>query len=128
MKNNHSILLYKLGQTLGVSAGGITASLWMYYLWGPSTLSSFNVGSMGSVFLMIILAVIAIVASLKGHAMVLFVIFGISFLPIGLYLLGLPLWIQWIGLSNIGYLLSGLIIWRFRPLLTEEKTSPDLQE
>jgi hypothetical protein len=46
---------------------------------------------------------------------VLVIIFGISFFPIGLYVLGVPHWIQWVGLANIGYLLAGVIIWRFRP-------------
>ena len=124
-ENNQIFLPYKLGQLTGIIAGVIASLLWMMTLWIPDASFSFNIASMAVVLLMIILAIIAIVASLKGHAAVLIVMFGISFFPIGLYVLGIPHWIQWVGLANIGYLLAGVIIWRFKPHTTVERASPD---
>jgi hypothetical protein len=123
-----STLFYRLGQLIGISAGAIAAMLWMLTLWIPDSSFSFNIGSMAVIFTMTILAVIAIVASLKGHAGVLIVIFGVSFFPIGLYVLGVPHWIQWVGFANMGYLMSAVIIWRFRVTPTGDKISPGPQE
>ncbi|MGY8815418.1 MAG: hypothetical protein ACKVHQ_12005 [Gammaproteobacteria bacterium] len=111
--NNQIFLPYKLGQLTGIIAGSAASILWMMTLWVPEASFSFNIASMAVVLLMIVLAIIVIVASLKGHSTVLIVIFGISFFPIGLYVLGIPHWIQWVGLANIGYLLAGVIILRF---------------
>jgi membrane protein implicated in regulation of membrane protease activity len=86
----------------------------------PDAPFSFGVASMAVILIMIVLAVVAIVASLKGHPAVLLVIFGVSFFPIGLYVLGVPHWIQWVGLSNMGYLLASIVIWRFRPPKDEQ--------
>ncbi|MGK0297593.1 MAG: hypothetical protein ACI9XC_001203 [Gammaproteobacteria bacterium] len=123
--NNRILLPYKLGQLTGIIAGAVASILWMMTLWVPEASFSFNIASMAVVLLMIVLAIIVIVASLKGHSTVLIVIFGISFFPIGLYVLGIPHWIQWVGLANIGYLLAGVIIWRFKPHTTEDRVSPD---
>jgi hypothetical protein len=126
--NNQIFLPYKLGQLTGIIAGSAASILWMMTLWVPEASFSFNIASMAVVLLMIVLAIIVIVASLKGHSTVLIVIFGISFFPIGLYVLGIPHWIQWVGLANIVYLLAGVIIWRFKPHTTKERASPDLPE
>ncbi len=109
-------LFFKLGQFVGIVSGSIAAILWMMSLWSPDTSFTFNIGSTAVVLLMVILAIIIIVASLKAHATVMVVVFGISFFPIGLYVLGIPHWIQWVGLANIGYLLASVLIWRFKPV------------
>jgi hypothetical protein len=114
--NNYTYIFYKIGQVTGISAGAITAILWMMALWMPDTPFTFSTASMAVTLIMMILAVVAIVASMKGHPAILLVIFGVSFFPVGLYVLGVPHWIQWVGLSNMGYLLAAIIIWRFRPL------------
>ena len=113
---------------MGIIAGSITALLWMLALWLPDASFSFNIASMTVIVLMIITAITAIVASLKGHAGVLIIIFGVSFFPVGLYVLGLPHWIQWVGLANIGFLFAGIVMWRFRPPQTGDGPSPDPQE
>ena len=128
LNKNYSIILFKSGQITGMSAGAITALLWMLALWSPDAAFSFNIASMAVILTMVILAVVAIVASLKGHAAVLIVIFGVSFFPVGLYVLGIPHWIQWVGLANIGFLLAGLMIWRFHPPQLADNVSPDPQE
>jgi hypothetical protein len=118
MNSNNHIKInipYKLGQITGIISGAVASLLWMMSLWLPETSFSFGIASMAVILIMIVLAVIVIVASLKGHSTALIVIFGISFFPVGLYMLGVPHWLQWVGLANIGYLFAGVIIWRFRP-------------
>ena len=121
-------IFFKLGQTIGIVSGAVAAILWMMSLWSPETSFTFNIASTAVVLFMMVLAVIIIVASLKAHATVMIVIFGISFFPIGLYVLGVPHWIQWVGMANIGYLLAGVLIWRFKPVNYGENITSSEQE
>lgn len=122
-------IYFKLGQLTGIIAGVITAMLWMLVMWDPTGVFTFSTGnfavlagSFAVIFVMVILSVIAIVASLKGHGGVLVVIFAVSFFPIGLWVLAIPHWIHWVGLSNIGFLMAGVLLWRFHPY---ERNSED---
>ncbi len=65
--------------------------------------------------MMILIAIGVVIASTKGHGIMLIIFFAISFLPIGLYVLTIPHWLRWVGLVNLGYLAAGLLIWRARP-------------
>jgi hypothetical protein len=121
-------IFFKLGQFIGIVSGAVAAILWMMSLWAPDTSFTFNIASTAVVLFMIILAIVIIVASMKAHATVIVVAFGISFFPIGLYVLGIPHWIQWVGLANIGYLLAGVIIWRFKPVDFKESFTSSDQE
>jgi len=58
---------------------------------------------------MMMFALFAVIASLRGHGFAL-VIFIVSFFPVGGYLLGVPHWLRWIGVSNLGFLVAGLMI------------------
>jgi len=106
---------FKLGQVIGITSGIFTCLLWVLMMWELTATFSFSIASYAVVFIMVLMAIIAMVASLKGRSGVLVVIFGISFFPIGLYVLAVPHWIHWVGLANIGFLLAGIVIWRFRP-------------
>ena len=59
---------------------------------------------------MMVVAIFAVIASLRGHAVALMVMFIVSFFPVGGYLLGIPHWLRWIGVSNLGFLVAGLMI------------------
>ena len=100
----------------------------MMSLWAPDTTFTFNIASTAVVLLMIVLSIIIIVATLKAHATAMIIIFGISFFPIGLYVLGVPHWIQWVGLANIGYLMAGVLIWRFKPIDYKDSFTASDQE
>jgi len=125
---NQINIFFKLGQFIGIASGSLAAILWMMSLWAPDTTFTFNIASTAVVLLMIVLSIIIIVATLKAHATAMIIIFGISFFPIGLYVLGVPHWIQWVGLANIGYLMAGVLIWRFKPIDYKDSFTTSDQE
>jgi hypothetical protein len=127
-KTNQINIFFKLGQFIGIASGSFAAILWMMSLWAPDTSFTFNIASTAVVLLMIVLSIIIIVATLKAHATAMIIIFGISFFPIGLYVLGVPHWIQWVGLANIGYLMAGVLIWRFKPIDYKDSFTASDQE
>lgn len=62
------------------------------------------------VFLMILIGVLTVIASIKGNSTMLLVLFFVAFLPIGLYVIAVPHWIRWVGITNTGFLLAGLLL------------------
>jgi len=108
-------VLYKTGQITGVVSGIAACLIWMLVLWHPDSVLSFSALSFTVGFIMILIAVAVVIASTRGHSTMLLILFAVSFLPIGLYVLSVPHWLRWVGLANLGYLLAALLIWRFRP-------------
>ena len=60
--------------------------------------------------LMLGLALVGAVAAWKGRPVWMFVVFALSFVPVGLYTLGVPGPFQWVGVSNTLFLVSGLLM------------------
>jgi len=105
-----STVSYKAGQLTGTVAGSLSCLLWMATLWDPASPFSFSPASFIVVLGMILIAILVVIASIKGNSTMLLVLFFIAFLPIGLYVIGVPHWIRWVGLANLGYLLAGLLL------------------
>jgi hypothetical protein len=101
-----------LGRTLGALSGAVTSVLWMYAVWFPSPGISMSGVSVAVAWLMAVLAIFAIIASVKGHPVVLFIAFLASFLPVGAFLLYVNDWPRWIGVLNVGLLLASVLIWQ----------------
>jgi hypothetical protein len=98
------------GRGLGALAGAITSVVWVYVIWFPSsglTLSGVSVLVAG---LMALLAIVGIIAAAKEHSTVLFVVFIASFLPIGVYLLGVNHWLRSVGALNVLTLVAVVMI------------------
>jgi hypothetical protein len=66
-------------------------------------------------FLMLLFAVVATIAAVRGHMAVLLAMFCVSFFPVGAYLLSVAHWIRWIGVLELGWALAALLLWRGRP-------------
>jgi hypothetical protein len=105
-------ILYRIGQIIGVSSGVASSILWTLAMWDPASGLSFSFMSFAVVFIMILIGIFSIIASLKGHSTVLVVLFAIAFFPVGLYMLGVPHWLQWAGLANVGLLFAALLLRR----------------
>jgi hypothetical protein len=68
---------------------------------------------------MSILAIVAVIASIRGHSMVLLMFF-VSFCPIGFLFLTESHWLSWTGVLNLGYLLAAMLMLQTRkPALTD---------
>ena len=100
------------GRALGALSGAVTSVLWMYAVWFPSEGISMAGASVAVAWLMALLAVVAVIASVKGHHVVLFIAFLASFLPIGAFLLYVRDWPRWIGILNVVLLLASVLIWQ----------------
>ena len=97
---------------------------WLVAMWFPSSNLTLSGASFVVAFVMALLAIAVVLASVRGHATVLVVLFFTSF-PVGAFLLTVPHWIHWIGVLNIGYLIAALLIWpNRRSFVTHE--SPDI--
>jgi hypothetical protein len=100
------------GRALGALSGAITSILWMYAIWFPSPEIGMSSVSVAVAWLMTMLAVFAIIASVKGHHVVLFVAFLASFLPVGAFLLYVRDWPRWIGILNLVLLAASILLWQ----------------
>lgn len=103
--------LYHAGRALGMVCGVGAAAAWVAAMWFPEWGLPLEGVTLVVGMLMLVLAVIAILASLHGHGIVLILVFLASFLPVGLHLLALANWFQLIGWLDIGLLLAGLLVW-----------------
>ena len=61
---------------------------------------------------MSILAIVAVIASVRGHSIVLLLIFFVSFFPIGFFFLSEPYGLSWTGILNLGYLVGAVLMWK----------------
>lgn len=99
------------GRAIGAGAGAGVALLWMYGIWLPSAGVSLTGINLVVSLLMALLALFAVIASVRGHAIVLVIVFAASFFPVGIALLGAEHWLSWAGRLNVCYLLAGCLIW-----------------
>lgn len=101
----------RVARALGVLAGALLAAAWSYAVWVPAegiaaTGTSFVVG-----LLLALAAVIAAIASMRGHAVVVTLVFILSFFPIGAALMTANHWARWIGVLDLVLLAAAVGIW-----------------
>jgi hypothetical protein len=63
-----------------------------------------------TVLLMVAAAFLGIVASVMARPLWMLIVFCVSFFPMGFYLLGTPGIFKWIGVCNIGFLVSAVLM------------------
>ncbi len=83
-------------------------------MWGPTSILSLSGTSFAGAFVMSMLAIVAVIASVRGHRIALLVIFIVSFFPIGFFFLSEAHWLNWTGILNLGYLLGAALMWKTR--------------
>lgn len=99
-----------IGQLIGAVSGAAVAGLWVLGTLGPMS-STTAQPSILVATLLVVLALFAAAAAIRRRPGVLLVIFALSFVPVGLYLIGVPHWMKWIGVLNCGYLASAWMLW-----------------
>ncbi len=100
------------GKFTGVVSGVGACASWIVAMWTPTPALPLSGVAFAVALLMAMLAIIAVIASVRGHGITLIILFFASFFPIGLFLLGTPGWVRVIGVLNLGYLIAGLVAWR----------------
>lgn len=103
-------MLRDAARGLGVTLGAGNAAAWAFAMWVPTgglTLAGFD---LVVAFLMCIAGIVAVIAAARGHSRVLLGAFLVSFLPVGAFVLTLDHWLSWIGLSDLGLLVSAAVL------------------
>lgn len=89
-------------------------------MWGPTSILSLSGTSFSGAFVMSILAIVVVIASIRGHGAVLLLMFFVSFCPIGFFFLAEPHWLSWTGVLNLGYLLAAMLMLQApKPAITD---------
>jgi len=98
------------GKIIGATSGAAACGLWLWALGTPQGTFSLSAVHIAIGVLMMLIAIFAVIASVRGHGLALVVIFIMSFFPVGAYLYGIPHWLRWIGVLDLGFLVGGLLI------------------
>lgn len=106
-----SDLLNLAGRVLGACAGIVNAVAWAFAIWVPDAGLQLSGVSAAIAFLMTLLSLLAAIAAWRGQAVMLFVMFLASFLPIGALLLRVDHWLHWVGMLDLVLLLGCVLIW-----------------
>lgn len=105
-------LARRFGRATGIAAGTVAIALWMVF--AARIFSTGNKAGLLVALTMIAVALAAIGASIAANAGLLLIAFAVSFLPVGLYLLGTPSIFAGIGLANLLYFVSATLLWLAR--------------
>ena len=116
------------GKIIGAASGVAACGIWLWALGTPQGPFSLSAANIAIGVLMMMVAIFAVIASVRGHGPVLVVMFIMSFFPVGAYLFGIPHWLRWIGVVDVGFLVAGLMIWYSTPKTVEQRASVTDQE
>lgn len=102
--------LHVAARGLGGFASATAAVMWLLALWSPDT-RELLAGTWALLVanLLIIVGVVGVIASVRGHGNVMLAAFLLSFLPVGAVLLRTDHWLRWIGALNLLLLLAALV-------------------
>jgi hypothetical protein len=101
------------GRSVGAFASATTAVLWLLAAWSPDTREMLAGGvSLFVACLFVVLCVVGVIASVRGHGNVMLIVFLLLFLPVGAVLLRADHWMRWIGVFNL-LLLCGALLTRW---------------
>src|SRR5687768_11509750 len=107
-------LLNTFGRALGALCGAVLAFSWAFALWVPTAGLTLAGVSVVTALLLTVLALFAVIASLKGHPTVLVLLFLASFFPVGAFLLKVDHWLRWSGWIDLGLLAAAALLWTTR--------------
>lgn len=103
--------MLQAGRWIGFPASGAALVLWaMFLVANPYGKSGITAATYVVVAVMMALAAAAFVAAWKVNPILMFLVFGLSLIPAGLYLLGTRGIFRWVGVCNFLFLPSGLLM------------------
>lgn len=102
--------MLKISRLVGLIAAVGVISLWgIFGLLNPYGYQGLTSSVYVVVALMIGLAIVGLFAALTENPYLMLAVFGLSFVPVGIYLLGTPGIFRWIGGFDLLFLLSALL-------------------
>lgn len=99
------------GRLLGTISAAAAAGLWLAALAGAGSDPAFAGASRYLAGALCLLSVGAAAAAWAGRAGPATALGLLSFVPMGLYMLGAENWLRWIGVANLGYLAGVTLLW-----------------
>ena|SRR5690606_4043536 len=100
-----------LGRALGLVCAASIATAWAVALWIPAAGLTPTGISVITALLLVLLAVFAGIAAVRGHPVVLALLFLASFFPVGAFVMPTDHWLKWVGWLDLGLLASAVLIW-----------------
>jgi hypothetical protein len=100
-----------LGRAVGATTGAILSVCWAFAMWVPTAGVALTGISFVVSLLMAVLALFAMIASARGHFVVVVLVFLASFFPVGVALITADHWLQWIGRLDFGFLIAAVLMW-----------------
>lgn len=113
----------RAAQWLGAVISAVTALIWLGVLWLPSERDVLgHFGVVGAV-VMLFVAILGVIAALRGHGNFMLALFLAAFLPVGAFMLWTtePMY-RLLGLLNLAYLATAFVVRMGRPAAGEAAT------
>ncbi len=108
-------MLFKLlnvcGRLIGAVAGAALSVAWCVAIWVPTAGLELTGISFVVALLMTLLALFAAIASVRGHFVVVTLVFLASFFPVGVALFNADHWLQWVGRLDAAFLVAAVLMW-----------------
>jgi hypothetical protein len=109
-------LLNTIARALGALCGAVIAVVWAFALWVPAAGLNLVGVSVVVALMLSVFGLFAAIASVRGHATVVVLLFLASFFPVGT--LGFALtrdhWLYWVAWLDIGLLVAAVPMWLTR--------------
>ena len=103
--------MLQAGRWIGFLASVTTLILWAVFLFAnPYDSEGIKSDNYAPAAVMMALAAVGFVAAWRIIPILMFIVFAISLFPVGLYLLGTPGIFRWVGVCNLLFLPSGLLM------------------
>lgn len=103
--------LVAAGRILGVGSGSVAFALLLAAMLGVGmSYGRLEPDSYFIVALMSVFAAAAAATAWQRKAGLLLLLALVSFLPFGLYLLGVPHWLKWVGVADLGCLVAAVLM------------------
>jgi hypothetical protein len=107
--------LNTIARALGALCGASLAVIWAFVLWVPAAGLTLSGISVVVALMLTVFAVFATIASVRGHATVVVLLFLASFFPVGASLIRIDHWLRVVGWLNLGLALASALLWLTRP-------------
>ncbi len=109
MSDNSSVAV---GQMIGTISGLVALALGSAALLGAGgTILHLHDIPRILLGLLALIGLLAVLAAWAENAAALVLLALLSLVPVGLYLVGVPHWLKWVGVANLGYIAAAALLW-----------------
>ncbi len=104
----------RIARALGALCGAALAVIWASTFWVPAVGLTLPGTSAVGALMFAAFALFAVIASVRGHATVVVLLFLASFFPVGASLIRIDHWLRIVGWLDLGLLVASALLWLTR--------------